>query len=126
MSVEFGTSWGAMRLPVRARVTIIDPDLMPMIGLSAMQLTNLSLERKEAPPTKEKLYLMVENNRAGYPDTVAYPSVTASGIVEFELKVYNAFGLLCVKDGGVRLSKGAAERLGVKEGDWFTIVATGC
>jgi|GEM_PF-4121864 len=120
---NFGKSWDRTATPVQACVAFIDPELKPMIGLNAMQLRNLGLQRTGPAPTVESLQLRVRENEENLPaPTEEYPLIRAVGATESQLSVYNAFGKLFVEGCGVRLSRGAADKLGVKVGDTLTII----
>lgn len=93
MTSDFGNSWGRIKTPICTRVAVIDPELHPQIGLSAMQLDNLGLRHKGPPLNAETLVSLVENNVAGFPSSLDYPSIRARGEHEVELGVYNAFGI---------------------------------
>jgi hypothetical protein len=118
MQRSFGCCWDTLKRPVLATVGALDPELMPQIGLSAMQLQNLDLSTNSPPGGVRELAIMVETNRKRIPDHRRYGKVvlTKNG-KSVEVFVYNAFGLMSLPDGGIRVSKGAADALNLTVND---------
>lgn len=93
----FGQTWGKMRLPLRARVGIIDPSDEFEIGLSAMQLDNIG-------------------------HTGKYNGVIV-GFLERKTKAksYNAFGMMAMEGSEIRLSSALADYLSCVVGEEISI-----
>ena len=93
----FGAGWGPGSLPVEVQAAVVDYDKAPEIGLSAMQMD--------------------------YLHDASAVTLTANGRT-VEAKVYNAFGPMHTGAAqAVRISKGAADVLGVATGDSMSVIA---
>lgn len=95
--VYFGSSWGKLILPVRAKVGIIDTSPIPNVGLSAMQLDNIDFNGK-------------------------YNAVVV-GFTDKSVKahVYNAWGLHAMEGDEVRISSALADELGCGINEYINI-----
>jgi len=120
--MSFGNQWGALSQPVTAVVKEIDGGQPKQIGLSAMQLDNLSLLRNSHIDAGI-LQKMVQRNKKKLAAPTDYPPVTVSANGrDATAPVYNAFGHMSTKQpNGVRISEQLATRLKVKVGDTITI-----
>lgn len=128
---KFGNSWNEIASPiVGAVVFAIDEDgdnqKLSRLGLSAMQLTNLGIERISRPLNAESLVFVMQQNAAGLLDSQDYGSmrVTKAGLTE-EALIYNAFGPRSNRKSGrsgIRISKPLAETLRVKLGDRVALI----
>lgn len=93
----FGNTWDELELPVKAKVGIIDDHTLPLIGLSAMQLSNIGHEG--------------EYNGV----VVSYIDKTARA------QTYNAFGMHAMRGEKVRISSILATQLECKVNDFINI-----
>ncbi len=119
--MAFGTQWGPLSQPVIAVVAAIDAGQPKQIGMSAMQLDNLQLER-QSHIDANILSQMVARNKQRLPASADYASVTVSANgVMVQTSVYNAFGHLATEGNDVRISEQLATKLGVKIGDEIEI-----
>lgn len=124
---KFGKEWGEQELPVVGVVGAVDDSGIDSqenrIGLSAMQLTNLNMERRGEPLNKGTLFRAVLRNREGLTDDREYGMVIVSfkGNQAFS-DVYNAFGELSPDEASsIRVSRKLAEELGLKIGSVIVI-----
>ncbi len=126
---KFGNSWDEIASPiVGAIVSAIDKDgdnlKLCRVGLSAMQLRNLGVERISKPLNEESLVFVMQQNAAGLLDSQEYGSmrVTRNGLTEKAL-IYNAFGVRSTQNrSGIRISKPLAESLRVKLGEKVALI----
>lgn len=124
---RFGKEWSKLDSPIVGTVGAIDDNGTDAgenrIGLSAMQLSNLGLERKqEITDTKSWLTRQVLRNTEGLTSDTEYGMVK----VVFEDKqafaqVYNAFGKLGFEGPKVRISSKLADELKLAEGTQIEI-----
>ena len=120
---QFGKIWERIQTPVEGVVAAIDKDgyncELYRVGLSAMQLDNLGIERTSEPLNAQTLVGVINASKRGLLDGQDYGrlNVGYKGRVISAL-VYNAFGLRSVSDDeGIRISSILAEDLGVGESD---------
>jgi len=115
----FGQDWGMIKQPVEGIVAAIDNADCGVesyrVGLSAMQIANLGIERISEPLNNLTLMRIIIANELGLSDGQDYENL----IVEFEghkkpAIVYNAFGMSAIDGCGVRVSSTLAENLGLK------------
>lgn len=115
----FGNGWGRIKQPAKGIVAAIDDDgynvELYRIGLSAMQIDNLEVERRSKPLNGQTLMKAVKANEKGLLDGQDYGEL----IVKFKgqkkyAQVYNAFGMRVIGGCGVRVSSTLAEDLGLK------------
>jgi len=120
--MSFGNQWGSVSQPVTAVVEQIDSGQPKQIGLSAMQLDNLSLERQSHIDVSV-LQSMVARNKKKLASGTDYPTVNVSANGKStNTPVYNAFGHMANnQSNGVRISEQLATKLGVRVGDTITI-----
>jgi hypothetical protein len=119
---RFGRTWDELGSEVTAVVAAIDEDgdnaSLPRIGLSAMQMTNLRLERKSPPLNAQTLAAVIAGNALGLDDGQDFGDVIViHGDREQPAHVYNAFGVRAIGGPGIRLSRPLAASLGIKRGD---------
>lgn len=98
-NVSFGQAWGKIKLPVRARVAVIDQSDRLEIGLSAMQLDNIGWVGEY-----NAVQIQFGNNYAK-----AY--------------VYNASGIGSLSGDNVRISSALSEDLGCTTNEFIVIKA---
>ena len=115
----FGQGWGRIEQPTEGIVAAIDNDgyniELYRVGLSAMQMDNLGIERRSEPLDRQALMRTIRANERGLLDGQDYGNL----VVEFEghkkhSQVYNAFGMRVIGGCGVRVSSTLAEDLGLK------------
>lgn len=110
-----GQGWGRIKQPAEGIVAAVDNVELYRIGLSAMQMDNLGIERKSEPLNNKTLMRTIRANERGLLDGQDYGDL----VVEFEgqkkpAQVYNAFGMRVIGGCGVRVSSTLAEDLGLK------------
>jgi hypothetical protein len=97
----FGRSWGVIEQPAEGIIAAVDSDGynsgLLMIGLSAMQISNLGINRESARGVRTYGDLLVEYN--GHTK---------------DAQIYNASGVEGIGGCGVRVSSALAEELGLK------------
>lgn len=113
-----GQGWGRIEQPAEGIVAAIDDNgynvELYRIGLSAMQMDNLGVERRSKPLNDQTLMKTIRANEKGLLDGQDYGDL----VVEFEgqkksAQVYNAFGMRGIGGCGVRVSSTLAEDLGL-------------
>lgn len=93
----FGSTWGKLKLPIKAKVGIIDKHEIPQIGLSAMQLDNIGHSGK-------------------------YNGVVASFVdKKVQSRLYNAYGIHAMDADEVRISSALSSLLGCSVNDYIGI-----
>lgn len=116
MIYEFGQCWEALSQPIRAFVGAIDSDgynsELYRVGLSAMQLCNLGIERLSPPLNKESLMRVIKSNQKGLLDGQMYDDVCLEYMGRsVNAQVYNAFGERGFRGNRIRVSSMLAEEL---------------
>lgn len=111
-----------MSREVKAQIAEIDEDgdnaFNNRVGLSAMQLRNLGVERRSQPLNAHSLTHVIDSNERGFFDGQDFGYlIVSSKNKAVESEVYNAFGTRAIGGSGVRISRSLAESLGVKCGD---------
>ena len=118
-SNPFGQGWDRIVTPAEAIVGAIDSDgyntELSRVGLSAMQMSNLDLERNSAPLDAKSLPKVMKLAKKGLMDGQDFGQV----VVEYNgarlpAQVYNAFGMRSIGGCGIRVSSILAEELGLK------------
>jgi len=117
----FGMGWGKVEQPAEGIVAAIDEDgsnfQMERIGLSAMQLDNLGVERESSPLNAHKLMEVIEKSEEGLRDGQKFGFADVQfGENIRKVEVYNAFGMKSSGGCGVRASSALADELGLELG----------
>lgn len=122
-----GRGWGKIKQPTEGIIAAIDNDgynvELYRVGLSAMQLDNLGIERKSAPLNRNTLMKTINANERGLLDGQDYGRL----IIEFgeqsvSAQAYNAFGMRAIGGCGIRVSSTLAEELGLRLEDRVKLI----
>lgn len=118
----FGNNWYKLTSPVQGVIAAIDYDgcnnEIYRIGLSAMQITNLGIERESVPFSLEKILEIEKRMKKGLLDGQDFGNlgIRYNG-KSLQAQVYNAFGKRSIDGPGIAISSILAEGLGLRIGD---------
>lgn len=121
-----GRTWEKINQPAQGIVAAIDHDRynteLYRVGLSAMQLRNLDIERRSEPLNTQTLIQSIRALDKGLLDSQNYGKLfVQSGEIKKTAQIYNASGMRAIGGCGIRISSILAEDLELKIGDIISL-----
>jgi len=118
-SNPFGQTWYKLEQPVEAVVASIDDDgynsEIYRVGLSAVQMRNLDIDRRSEPISKKDILKVVGANSKGLLDGQDFGNLNVGYDGKMiSAQVYNAFGERSLGGCGIRISSILADDLKLK------------